>query len=60
MSVQFFIVPLVAVALTQAAVIATSVYLHRGLAHQALRVHPIAGLVFRTVLSASPSSVPVR
>jgi len=49
-SVQFFVVPLVAVALTQVAVIATSVYLHRGLAHQALRVHPIAGVVFRTVL----------
>jgi stearoyl-CoA desaturase (delta-9 desaturase) len=49
-SVQFFIVPLVAIALTQVAVLATSVYLHRGLAHQALRVHPIAGIVFRTVL----------
>jgi stearoyl-CoA desaturase (Delta-9 desaturase) len=35
---------------TQAAVIATSVYLHRGLAHRALRLHPIADWVFRFVL----------
>ena len=27
---------------TQAAVIATSVYLHRGLAHRALKLHPLA------------------
>ena len=44
------IVPLVAVALTQAAVVATSVYLHRALAHRALAMHPIAELLFRTVL----------
>ena len=35
---------------TQAAVIATSVYLHRGLAHRALRLHPLADWVFRFVL----------
>ena len=35
---------------TQAAVIATSVYLHRGLAHRALRLHPIADWAFRFVL----------
>ncbi len=45
-----WIVPLVAVALAQIAVIATSVYLHRALSHRALRVHPVAELLFRAVL----------
>ena len=45
-----WIVPLVAVALAQIAVIATSVYLHRALAHRALRIHPVAELLFRAVL----------
>jgi stearoyl-CoA desaturase (delta-9 desaturase) len=49
-SALVWIVPLVAVALTQIAVITTSVYLHRGLAHQALQVHPVAAFLFRTVL----------
>ncbi|HEY3066288.1 MAG TPA: fatty acid desaturase [Methylomirabilota bacterium] len=44
------IVPLVAIALSQAAVIATSIYLHRALAHRALRVHPVADVFFRVVL----------
>src|SRR4029434_1630439 len=35
---------------TQAAVVATSVYLHRGLAHRALTLHPLADWVFRLVL----------
>lgn len=43
-------VPLVTIALTQVAVIATSIYLHRALAHRALKVHPVADVVFRTVL----------
>jgi len=34
---------------TQAAIIATSVYLHRGLAHRALKLHPIADWIFRCV-----------
>ena len=38
---NLWIAPLVALALTQIAVIATSVYLHRGLAHRALRLHPV-------------------
>ena len=42
--------PLAAVALTQIAVIATSMYLHRALAHRSLAVHPAAALLFRTVL----------
>ena len=41
---------LVAVALTQIAVFATTIYFHRTLAHRALTVHPVLGIVFRTVL----------
>ena len=43
-------VVLVAVALTQAAVVVTSIYLHRTLAHRSLAVHPVADLVFRALL----------
>ncbi|MBI4636702.1 MAG: fatty acid desaturase [Candidatus Rokubacteria bacterium] len=50
MLTQVWIVPLVIVALGQIAVIATSVYLHRTLAHRALAVHPVADVLFRTVL----------
>ena len=42
--------PLVALALTQIAALATSVYLHRTLAHRALAVHPVVDAVFRAVL----------
>jgi stearoyl-CoA desaturase (Delta-9 desaturase) len=46
-----WIVPLVvALGLTQAAVLSTSIYLHRGLAHRALRVRPVADIFFRVVL----------
>jgi stearoyl-CoA desaturase (delta-9 desaturase) len=41
---------LVAVGLAQAAVFATSIYLHRALAHRALTVHPVAAIVFRAIL----------
>src|SRR5258706_806325 len=47
---DLWLVRVIAIALTQAAVIATSVYLHRTLAHRALTVHPIADVMFRTVL----------
>ncbi|PYM46189.1 MAG: hypothetical protein DME16_15390 [Candidatus Rokuibacteriota bacterium] len=40
----------VTVLVTQAAVVATSVYLHRGLAHRALTLHPIADFFFRIIL----------
>ncbi len=50
MSYHVWVVPVVALALTQIAVIATSVYLHRGLAHRALRLHPVADMGFRMVL----------
>jgi stearoyl-CoA desaturase (delta-9 desaturase) len=43
-------VALVAIVLTQVAVVATSVYLHRTLAHRALAMHPAADLLFRIVL----------
>jgi stearoyl-CoA desaturase (Delta-9 desaturase) len=42
--------PLVAIALTQVAVVATSIYLHRALAHRSLSVHPFADVVFRAAL----------
>ena len=41
---------MVAIALTQIAVIATSIYLHRALAHRSLRLHPLVDVAFRTVL----------
>ena len=50
MSHYLWVVPLVALALSEIAVIATSVYLHRGLAHRALRLHPVADVGFRAVL----------
>jgi stearoyl-CoA desaturase (delta-9 desaturase) len=50
MPVEFWIAPFVALALTQIAALATSVYLHRTLAHRALAVHPVADTLFRAVL----------
>jgi stearoyl-CoA desaturase (Delta-9 desaturase) len=50
MTHHLWIAPLVALALAQLAAIATSIYLHRGLAHRALRLHPAADLGFRTIL----------
>jgi stearoyl-CoA desaturase (delta-9 desaturase) len=47
---RFLIATVVTLAVTEAAVIATSVYLHRGLAHRALRLHPIADFLFRCIL----------
>jgi stearoyl-CoA desaturase (delta-9 desaturase) len=47
---QLWIVLVVAVTLTEIAIIATSVYLHRALAHRAIVVHPVADVLFRTVL----------
>jgi stearoyl-CoA desaturase (delta-9 desaturase) len=47
---RFLLAALATLAVTQAAVIATSVYLHRGLAHRALRLHPLADWVFRCIL----------
>lgn len=44
------IVLLVAVALTEVAAIATSIYLHRALAHRALHVHPALDVFFRALL----------
>jgi stearoyl-CoA desaturase (delta-9 desaturase) len=47
---RVWVVPFIAVALSQIAVMATSIYLHRTLAHRALRLHPVADMVFRIVL----------
>src|SRR5204863_9765587 len=47
---SLWIVPLMAVGLTQIAVIAPSTYLHRLLAHRSLTVHPAADVVFRAIL----------
>jgi len=47
---QVLLVVAVGVALTQIAVLATSIYLHRGLAHRSLRVHALLDIVFRTIL----------
>src|SRR5712692_5528768 len=50
MTYHLWIIPLVAVALAQLAAVATSVYLHRGLAHRALVLHPVTDVCFRTIL----------
>src|ERR1700674_3768475 len=47
---HMWIAPLVALALAEIAVIATSVYLHRGLAHRAIRLHPVTDGCFRALL----------
>ena len=45
-----WVVPFVTIALTQVAVLATSIYLHRALAHRSLHMHPLADAVFRAAL----------
>ena len=50
MSIAMRIAPVVAVALTQVAIVATSIYLHRALAHRALAVGRPLDVLFRTVL----------
>ena len=47
---RILLASVVTLVVTQAAVIATSVYLHRGLAHRALRLHPLADFFFRCIL----------
>jgi stearoyl-CoA desaturase (delta-9 desaturase) len=47
---HIWLVPLIALTLVQVAVIATSVYLHRALAHRALRLHPAVDLCCRIAL----------
>src|SRR5215475_5996945 len=48
--IQALAILIVGVILTQVAVIATAIYLHRTLAHRSLRLHPVADVVFRTIL----------
>jgi stearoyl-CoA desaturase (delta-9 desaturase) len=49
-STEVWIIPAAAVVVTQLALIATSVYLHRTLAHRSLTVSPVVDVLFRTVL----------
>ena len=49
-ALHILIVILVAVALTQTAVFLTSIYLHRGLAHRSLVLHPVAAFLCRLLL----------
>jgi len=49
-STEVWIVPAAAVAVTKLAMIATSVYLHRALAHRSLAVSPVVDVLFRVVL----------
>jgi stearoyl-CoA desaturase (Delta-9 desaturase) len=46
----FVPVLLVSFLLTQVAVVSTSIYLHRGLTHRSLTIHPVADVIFRLVL----------
>jgi stearoyl-CoA desaturase (Delta-9 desaturase) len=50
MTYQLWIAPLVALILLQFAAVATSVYLHRGLAHRAVQLHPVTDVGFRAIL----------
>jgi len=50
MMYHLLIVPLVALILLQFAAVATSVYLHRGLAHRAVQLHPVTDVGFRAIL----------
>jgi len=50
LSTQVWLVSLTAIVVTQIALIATSVYLHRALAHRSLAVSPAVDVLFRTVL----------
>jgi stearoyl-CoA desaturase (delta-9 desaturase) len=45
-----WLVPILALAITQMAVVTTSIYLHRGLAHRALVIHPVVDFLCRTLL----------
>ena len=47
---QIFLTVAIALAVTETAVLATSIYLHRGLAHRSLKIHPVADVIFRTIL----------
>src|SRR3989338_5482691 len=47
---SYLLAPVMAFLVAQIAVIATSVYLHRALAHRSLSVHPAADILFRIVL----------
>ncbi len=52
MTYHLWLVPLIALILLQLAAVATSVYLHRGLAHRAVQLHPVTDVGFRAILSS--------
>ena len=52
------LVLLVSLAITQVAVLATSIYLHRALAHRSLRLHPLADMAFRIAAVADDGAEP--
>jgi stearoyl-CoA desaturase (delta-9 desaturase) len=47
---QILIIAIASVVLTQIATFATSIYLHRALAHRSLSLHPLLEFLFRTAL----------
>lgn len=49
-STEVWLVPAAAVVVTQLSLIATSVYLHRTLAHRSLTLNPVVDVLFRAVL----------
>jgi stearoyl-CoA desaturase (delta-9 desaturase) len=49
-TLDVLIIPLVSFVLAQIATAATSIYLHRELAHRSLTLHPLVAVVFRTAL----------
>ena len=50
MLIHAVLVVLATILVTQATVLATTIYLHRALAHRALVVHPLLDWMFRAVL----------
>ena len=50
----------VGILIAQLATLATTVYLHRGLTHRALTVHPAAAFVLRTFLWMSTAGASTR
>jgi len=47
---QILIIAIASVVMSQIAVLATSIYLHRALAHRALTLRPFVEVLFRTAL----------
>jgi len=50
LSRQILIISITSFILAQIAVVATSIYLHRAVAHRSLSLRPVTDIVFRAVL----------